>query len=927
MFDQGNETKREEKFTGFPYSTSTFAYETGSKEMVKHAPGQSNTSSRYRQCLAFIEAKGRQCGRWASDGDIYCCVHLTYNPSRKIPQVDHALPVEGLMCQGTTTRGKNCKHRARYGSTFCKKHRFQGNNGLVIADTVSASSIERLKEKQQEEGAPEKISSSYASGIQELILVREDTVSAEENLVPIKIEETLDERNCLMKQSELCNALPKGICTDPQHCIGNYGSNDSPQCLEFPRRHSLYCENHLPKFLKRARNGKTRLISKDIFINLLNNCSSRKQKINLHQACELLYGFLKSGLSCQKFVSRSDSVARLLAEASKDLNVGEYLLKLVSSEKEKIMSLWGFDDDTDKQVSTESNSLSTMNQNSGLMVKCKSCAQEFSDDHMLGRHWAEVHKKDARQLFKGYVCAVCMSLFTSRKVLETHVIEKHGVQFLEHSALLRCVSCNSHFVNPEKLWQHVFSLHLSEMRMPNFSGHNCNMLDDNPVQMEVETRMEHSQENGVPEEVALQKYICQFCGLNFDLLPDLGRHHQIAHMNPTSTSSFSSKRADYFLKNDGANHFGLWKNCGSNFRFKNRSKLGMVKNFNSSGLMTQLKSKLYKQPSEASSFGGLSESSCCHVAEILFPKIQKTKVRPSNLEILSVARSACCRVNLNSTLVVKYGILPENIYLKAAKLCSELNILVGWHQEGFVCPRGCKPVPNPYVLAPLEPLPPLSFEPSEVESRNDAEWEMDECHYLLDATNFNWKSVGQTIILCEDVSFGKEAIPVACVVDEDLKHLLEIDVNAVSSSEQSGVVVPWQGFVYVTERLIDSSLRLDTKSSQLGCSCRQPNCYPDKCDHVYLFNNDYENAVDIHGESMNGRFPYDDQGRILLEEGYLVYECNSMCCCDMSCKNRVLQKGVQVKLEVFRTEKKGWAVRTRNPYRRARLYANTSEKF
>ncbi|XP_022857934.1 histone-lysine N-methyltransferase, H3 lysine-36 specific-like [Olea europaea var. sylvestris] len=46
-------------------------------------------------------------------------------------------------------------------------------------------------------------------------------------------------------------------------------------------------------------------------------------------------------------------------------------------------------------------------------------------------------------------------------------------------------------------------------------------------------------------------------------------------------------------------------------------------------------------------------------------------------------------------------------------------------------------------------------------------------------------------------------------------------------------------------------------------------------------------------------------------EGYLVYECNQRCCCSQTCQNRVLQNGVQVKLEIFKTEKKGWAVRAR----------------
>lgn len=41
-----------------------------------------------------------------------------------------------------------------------------------------------------------------------------------------------------------------------------------------------------------------------------------------------------------------------------------------------------------------------------------------------------------------------------------------------------------------------------------------------------------------------------------------------------------------------------------------------------------------------------------------------------------------------------------------------------------------------------------------------------------------------------------------------------------------------------------------------------------------------------------------------LQEGYLVYECNQMCSCNRTCPNRVLQNGVRVKLEVFKTEKK-----------------------
>lgn len=42
----------------------------------------------------------------------------------------------------------------------------------------------------------------------------------------------------------------------------------------------------------------------------------------------------------------------------------------------------------------------------------------------------------------------------------------------------------------------------------------------------------------------------------------------------------------------------------------------------------------------------------------------------------------------------------------------------------------------------------------------------------------------------------------------------------------------------------------------------------------------------------------------IVQEGYLVYECNERCSCSRTCPNRVLQNGVQVKLEVFMTETK-----------------------
>lgn len=55
--------------------------EDGNLEVVKtpSVVTQKSTEpgSHNRQCEAFIEAKGRQCVRYASEGDVYCCVHLS----------------------------------------------------------------------------------------------------------------------------------------------------------------------------------------------------------------------------------------------------------------------------------------------------------------------------------------------------------------------------------------------------------------------------------------------------------------------------------------------------------------------------------------------------------------------------------------------------------------------------------------------------------------------------------------------------------------------------------------------------------------------------------------------------------------------------------------------------------------------------------
>ncbi|XP_034023349.1 histone-lysine N-methyltransferase SETMAR [Thalassophryne amazonica] len=87
-----------------------------------------------------------------------------------------------------------------------------------------------------------------------------------------------------------------------------------------------------------------------------------------------------------------------------------------------------------------------------------------------------------------------------------------------------------------------------------------------------------------------------------------------------------------------------------------------------------------------------------------------------------------------------------------------------------------------------------------------------------------------------------------------------------------------------------------------GCSCLSTSCSPDSC-----------SCLRTHGQH------YSSTGTLLNLSGtdgdYCapVFECNALCCCSDVCSNRVVQRGLRLRLEVCRTIHKGWGVRTLQP--------------
>ncbi|XP_054991566.1 histone-lysine N-methyltransferase SETMAR [Sorex araneus] len=72
-----------------------------------------------------------------------------------------------------------------------------------------------------------------------------------------------------------------------------------------------------------------------------------------------------------------------------------------------------------------------------------------------------------------------------------------------------------------------------------------------------------------------------------------------------------------------------------------------------------------------------------------------------------------------------------------------------------------------------------------------------------------------------------------------------------------------------------------------------------------------------------GPAPYDAEGRSLQARGAAparpVFECGALCACGPACGNRVVQRGLQVRLQLFPASAKGWGLRALEPLARGRF--------
>lgn len=140
------------------------------------------------------------------------------------------------------------------------------------------------------------------------------------------------------------------------------------------------------------------------------------------------------------------------------------------------------------------------------------------------------------------------------------------------------------------------------------------------------------------------------------------------------------------------------------------------------------------------------------------------------------------------------------------------------------------------------------------------------------------KNMGKFKYICRDVSRGRERFEIPVV-------------NEVDNTP------PPLDFVYVTKPVPSEGVILSNNPERLPCCTCTDNCRdPKRC----------ECALRMDG------FAYDTDKLFLSEKPNGIYECNDRCSCHVNrCGNRLVGRGPNIKLEVFRCHEigKGWGLR------------------
>lgn len=139
-----------------------------------------------------------------------------------------------------------------------------------------------------------------------------------------------------------------------------------------------------------------------------------------------------------------------------------------------------------------------------------------------------------------------------------------------------------------------------------------------------------------------------------------------------------------------------------------------------------------------------------------------------------------------------------------------------------------------------------------------------------------------------------------------LERLRGPPVSVINEIDETS---PPLSFKFVNESIIGKDVEKVDEGFMSGCDCRAENGRSCGCEYRTchcLQQSDKDEFGNVH-------FPYaaSQRNRGCLRQVYLdsrnhIYECNGKCNCRANCKNKLVQNGRQVPLEIFKTADRGW---------------------
>ncbi|KAI5209657.1 hypothetical protein AUEXF2481DRAFT_89676 [Aureobasidium subglaciale EXF-2481] len=184
-----------------------------------------------------------------------------------------------------------------------------------------------------------------------------------------------------------------------------------------------------------------------------------------------------------------------------------------------------------------------------------------------------------------------------------------------------------------------------------------------------------------------------------------------------------------------------------------------------------------------------------------------------------------------------------------------------------------------------------------------------------------------------------------------LQQLAGIPGPPVTFVNEVNKETPSLSFTYIQDYVYGEGVSREADAVEMGCSKCRPDMgsnrgceYTKRCECLEYATPDFRGqglsdeeqraqyeaweAGDLDPKGLSKRFPYriDHDPRInikqyvldsfYLESRNVLYECNSRCRCGPNCKNRLVQRGRKIPLEVFRTSKRGFGLRCPENLRR-----------